>query len=511
MFPTLPSAQIEYIIRDSGSRWLVVSDAKQVAKALDVRATHPELRIITMDGDADAANDVLTFADVLERGGAEPLNDEEYAARWQAVGPGDLASIVYTSGTTGDPKGVMLTHRNFAANIESSQAVLTFDPSDVLLSFLPLNHCFERMAGYYLPLSCGAQIAYAQSIRRLRENIREVEPTYMILVPRVYEAFEEGVRGRVADAPALRRRMFAWALSVGGARDRRIQSGQSIPPLLALQWSVASSLVFGKVRQAGGFQRLKYFVSGGAALAPATADFFHAAGMPIIEGYGMTEAAPIISVNRPGKYKTGTVGPPAPAIEVRIAENGEIVCRGENVMLGYHNQPEATAAVIDGDGWLHTGDVGEIDEDGYVRITDRIKDIIVLSNGENVAPQPIESQLKSSPHISQIVLFGDGREVMTAIGVPDFDSVRAWASDGGISLPEETEDLIEIPEVRELILAEIGRLSEGLTQYQRVRDIALLPQELTPENDELTPTLKVKRRVVVERYGHLLWGTEGES
>ena len=501
VFTTLPPPQIEYIMRDSGAEWLVVSDAKQLEKSQAVRVGLPHLRLIAMDGASDEG--VVSLAEVMALGEQNPLSEEAWEALDRELGPDSLATIVYTSGTTGDPKGVLLTHGNITANVASCQEVLHFEPTDVLLSFLPLNHAFERTAGHFLPLSCGAQIAYVESLRRMRQNMQEVRPTYMILVPRVYEAFEEALKDRVSEASALRRGLFGWALSVGEARTDCEQAGRRPAGMLRLRSRVADKLVFGRAREAMGLDRLKSFVSGGAALPPATAHFFFAAGMPIIEGYGMTEAAPVITVNRPGQARLGTVGPAMPGVEVRLGEEGEVICRGPNVMAGYHNKPEATAEAIDEDGWLHTGDVGEIDEDGFLRITDRLKDLIVLTNGKKVAPQPIESHLKRSPYIAQIVLFGDGHEVVSAIVVPDLERVRQWAQEQGLELPEEPSELTATDEVRELIRTEIDALSEGLAHYEKIRGIALLDSEMTPESGELTPTLKVKRRVVVERYGHL--------
>jgi len=500
MFPTLPPAQIEYIVRDAAAGLIIVSTAPQLAKARAVQAHAPGLKIIIMDGASDPAHEVTCFADIMAQGAAQPLSPDDFAARRDAVRPEDLASIVYTSGTTGEPKGVMLTHRNFATNVAASLEALAFGPDDVFVSFLPLNHCLERTAGYYAPLQCGSLIAFAQSLRRLRDNIREVEPTYLILVPRLYEGIHQAIEEQTAKSSPLKQRMFAWALGVGRARMRAGQARRPISPLLAPQWSLARRLVLDKVRAALGLRRLKYLVSGGAPLANETAVFFHAANLPLLEGYGLTETSPVVTFNHPDFWKLDSVGLPIRDVEVKIEQNGEIICRGPNIMLGYYNKPAETAAVLDENGWFHTGDVGEIDAEGFLRITGRIKDLIVLSNGKKIAPQGVESELLRSPLIAQAVLVGDGRSTVGALLVPNFRRVREWAETQGLALPQDDAGLAARDEVLKLMRGEVERVSERLADYEKPHGLALLDHELTVESGELTPTLKVKRNVVLERY-----------
>lgn len=506
MFPTLPPPQVEYIVRDAEAAFLIVSTAAQLAKGRAVQETVPGLRIIAMEGASEPDHAVLSFADVTARGTAEPLAFAQYAALRDAVRPDDLASIIYTSGTTGEPKGVMLSHRNFVSNVDAALEVLRFGPDDVFVSFLPLNHCLERTAGYYAPLRCGSLIAFAQNLRRLRENIREIEPTFLILVPRIYEGIHAAIVEQTAKAPPLRQRMFAWALRVGRARVKQGQARRPVSPLVGLQWPLARRLVGKAVRARLGLRRLKYLVSGGAPLADETAIFFHALDLPLLEGYGMTETAPIITLNHPDCWKLGTVGLPISDVETRIADNGEVCCRGPNVMLGYYHQSEATAQVLDEDGWLHTGDVGEIDADGFLRITGRIKDLIVLSNGKKIAPQGVESELLRSPLVAQAVVVGDGCSTVGALIVPRFAALRETAQAQGLALPEDDGAVARSPEAVRLVRAEVERLSERLADYERPHGIALLDHELTVESGELTPTLKVKRNVVLERHAELVDG-----
>ncbi|NJD19057.1 MAG: long-chain fatty acid--CoA ligase, partial [Gemmatimonadetes bacterium] len=443
---------------------------------------------------------VLSFHDLLQRGTRDPLTREEFDLRGRRVQPSDLASLVYTSGTTGEPKGVMLTHRNFVSNVNASLEVLSFGPMDAFVSFLPLNHCLERTAGYYAPLKCGSMIAYAQSLRRLRENIRDVEPTCLIMVPRIYEGIHQAVMDEVEKSSPLRRRAFRWALKVGRERMRRMQAGERIPVPLLVRWSLAQRLAFRSLRAALGFGRLKHLVSGGAPLAEETAIFFHSAGMPLLEGYGMTEAAPVITFNHSKHWKLGSVGRPLRGVEVRIGAQGEILCRGPNVMPGYYDRPTESAAAIDGDGWLHTGDVGQFDKDGFLIITGRIKDLIVLSNGKKIPPQMVESELLRSPLISQVVAVGAGGSVLGALVVPRFSRLREHGSQKGIQLPEDDTSLARSREALKLIREEVERVSNRLADFERPHAIALLARALTVESGELTPTLKIRRKVVLERH-----------
>jgi long-chain acyl-CoA synthetase len=499
MFPSLPSGQMQTILADSGAWLLIVGSQSLLEKALVVREAIPDLQIITLEGERKAEPGVLSLAQVMKLG--ESKSEAELEARRGSVRPEDLASIVYTSGTSGEQKGVMLTHSNFTSNVRQCQQVLHFAPEDVLLSVLPLNHVFERTAGCYLPLACGSQVAYAESLRRLRENLLDIRPTFLILVPRFFEMLRETILDRMHKAPVLRRRLFFWALAVGQRALPRRVAHRALPPLLALERLLADWLVFSKLRAGLGLSRIRHMVSGAAALALEDNRFFQAIGIEVLEGYGLTEAAPVVACNPPGKIKLACVGPPLPGIELRIGEKDEILVRGDNVMQGYYHKPEATAATLDGEGWLHTGDVGRLDEDGYLSITDRLKDLLVLTSGKNVAPQPIENGLRTSPYISQAVVLGDRRQYVTALIVPAFERLKHWGEALGLDLPGDRAALAASQPVQKLMREEIQRLTEHLADFEKVRDSRLLTEEFTVEGGELTPTLKVKRRVVLEKYG----------
>jgi len=511
LFVSLSAEQIAYIVSDSGARALIVSDEKLLARCQLAASQRPSLRLVLMEPPAEADPRITPFAEVLRLADESPLDAAAHAERLQSVEPDDLASIIYTSGTTGDPKGVLLTHWNFASNVLAAQAVLRFSTDDVLLSFLPLNHVFERLAAYYLALSQGSMVAYTESLRRLRDNMREVEPTMMLLVPRVYEVFQETITDRVAQGPTRACRLFQWASGVGRRRTARLDSGRALSPWLAAEWWLARKLVLDRVRRTLGLRRLRYFVSGGAALPRATAEFFHSIGLPILEGYGLTETSPVVAVNRPERLKLGTVGLPLEGVEVKIDAQGEILVRGPNVMRGYHNKPEATAEAIDRDGWFHTGDIGVIDEDGYITITDRLKDLLVLASGKNVAPQPIERKLRNSAYIGEAVVLGDGRPSVTALIVPAFQRVEEWAMGQGLAKHADRAAMCADQAVRKLIREEISRLTQDLAEYEKVTRFALLDHEFSVESGQLTPTLKVRRKVVQRIYADEIKAMYGDS
>jgi long-chain acyl-CoA synthetase len=415
------------------------------------------------------------------------------------VEPDSLATLIYTSGTTGEPKGVMLTHRNIVSNVHASRAVFKDIASDDLaLSLLPLAHIFERMAGFYTMLDYGVGIAYAEGPEQLVANMNEVRPTVMCLVPRVYEKMYGRIHEKVASDPPLRQRIFRWAIGVGTEAFHCRVEKRAPGPLLRLRNAVADRLVFSKIKQRVG-GRMRLFVSGGAPLAREIAEFFGAAGLLVLEGYGLTETSPVITCNRPDDLKPGTVGKPIPGVEVNIAEDGEILTRGPHVMKGYFKKPEATAEVIDADGWFHTGDVGIVDRDGFLVITDRKKDIIVTSGGKNIAPQPIENRLKTSKYIAEVVMIGNRRHFPAALVVPSFEHLEPWARARAIPFSSR-EELIARHEVLELYDRTIEELSRDLAQFERIKKVALLPKEFSIESGELTPKLSVRRRVVEQKY-----------
>lgn len=500
LYPNLPADQACYILRDSGAVALFVSDAAQEEKLAPERAELPALRTVITFADRRGACADHTLHEVEEMGAAR--DDAEGALRYrrraEAVRPEDLLTLIYTSGTTGAPKGVMLTHDNLSCNVRASAAVIPFRTgADVALSFLPLSHIFERMAGHYLMLHVGCSIAYAESIETVPANLLEVRPTLVLSVPRLYEKMYARVLENAAAGGVVKRAIFRWARAVGERwADVRLAGGTP-GPLLALQYALGRRLVFSKLAQRTG-GRLRYFVSGGAPLSPEINRFFYAAGLVILEGYGLTETSPVIAVNTPVHFRIGTVGRPIPGVEVCLAEDGEILTRGPHVMRGYFQRDDATREAIDADGWFHTGDVGAL-HDGFLSITDRKKDLIVTAGGKNIAPQPIEGLIKGSAYVAQAVLLGDRRPFPVVLVVPDWDRLEAYASAQRLSWSRRAE-LLEMPPIRELLEREVLARVAHLARFERPKRVALLEHDFTIERGELTPSMKVKRRVIEERY-----------
>jgi long-chain acyl-CoA synthetase len=503
IYPSLTAPQILYLLNDSQSRAIFVSNEPLASKVAEVRTQAPALEhVIRMD---DAAGDgTLTLSEVRDRGRTALADDRgAVKARAAEVQPADLATIIYTSGTTGEPKGVMLTHDNIVSNVAASAPIVSdFGPDDVALSFLPLCHIFERMGGFYLMLARGVTIAYAESIEKVPANMAEVRPTLMFSTPRLYEKMYARVLEKVASDPPARQKVFHWAIGVGRRVFAHVVAGTSPGPLLKLQKAVADKLVFSKIRERVG-GRLRLFVSGGAPLAKDINEFFGAAGLLIFEGYGLTETSPVIAVNAPRALRPGTVGKPIAGVEVKIADDGEILTRGPHVMTGYFNKPEATREAIEPDGWFHTGDIGMLDKDGFLSITDRKKDLIVTSGGKKIAPQPIENALKSNPLIAEIVMVGDKRNFPSALVVPNFANLEKWAHEQGISFASR-EALVAEPRVADLYDRTVRELMNPYAQYERIKKVAILPREFSIETGELTPKLSVKRRVVEEKYKDLI-------
>ena len=498
LYPNLPAEQIAYILRDSGSSAIFVSNAVQAAKIAEIRGECPALRmVISFDEAIDGAD--LTIAELETRGAA--VDDESrrrgYRERALAVGPDDVATIIYTSGTTGDPKGVMLTHDNIYSNVVAGAAVIPFEGRDTCLSFLPLSHIFERMGGHYLMLHTGTSIAYAESMDTVPLNLTEVRPTLVLSVPRLYEKMYARVLENALAGGAVKKRIFFWARAVAERWADVKLAGGTPRGLLAAQYTLAQRLVFSKLQSRTG-GRLRYFVSGGAPLAPEINKFFYAAGLAILEGYGLTETSPVIAVNSPENFRIGTVGKPLPGVEVSIAEDGEILTRGPHVMKGYFNKPAATAEAIDTGGWFHTGDIGEL-RDGFLAITDRKKDIIVTAGGKNIAPQPIENRIKTNKYVSQAVMIGDKRKFPVVLVVPNWDSLEKWAKLQNLLWTDRAQ-LLEMPAVRAKMDREVMEELHGLARYEIPKKLGLLEHDFSIERGELTPTLKVRRRIVEKVY-----------
>lgn len=508
VYPTLAPGQVRYILADSGARFAVVSDETQLAKVLEARPGLAALEhIVVMDwrGEVRAEEGfVISLAELAARGHRRLISEDGMGRRYRelaaAVAPDALATLIYTSGTTGEPKGVMLSHRNIVSNVVACQQVVDTNQDDVALSYLPLSHAFERTVVYKY-LYTGVTVIFAESLETVARDLVTVKPTVMTGVPRVYEKLHARVLESVAQAPGWRRAIFRWALNVGRRRAEALLTRRPVPWPVRLQYPLADRLVFAKIRERTG-GRLRYLISGAAPLAKDVAAFFWAIGLPVLEGYGLTETAPVLTVNPPDAPRLGTVGKPIPGVEIRIAEDGEILARGPNVMLGYYNKPEATREALV-DGWLRTGDVGYLDADGYLVITDRKKDLIVTAGGKNIAPQPIEIRLKSDPLVAEALLVGDRRKFVAALIVPNFAALEARL--GSFAQPPvDRAALVARPEVRALYQAIVDRVNRELAQFEQIKQFALVPAEFTVAGGELTPTMKVRRRVVEDRYRDLI-------
>ena len=501
VYDSLTADQIAYILRDAGARAAFVADADQLTKLVEAANQTPDLKHVTAFDPVDAPDvpfELLSWESFEARGRGEAHLHDGYEAYARKTSPGDVATLIYTSGTTGRPKGVMLSHDNLFSNTVLASRRLDLGRSDMVLAWLPMSHVFERTAGHFCTWHCGAPRAFAESVDTVPRDMVEVRPTFMAAVPRFYEKVYDATVASATSAGGAKERIFWWAKAVGErVADARL-AGESPGPWLAVQYRIADRLVFQKLRaRTGG--RIRYFVSGSAPLSARIARFFWAAGLPVLEGYGLTESSPVISLNPIDAARLGTVGTPIDGVEVSIADDGEILCRGRNVMLGYYRNEEATREAIDPDGWLHTGDIGELDQDGYLRITDRKKELIVTSYGKNVAPQPIEETLKRSRLVDQVVLVGDGHKFIVALVVPEFERLAEWGRGEGLDF-SRPEELTRQPAAARHLLAEMDRELQEFSGYERPKQVILLDEPFTIEAGTLTPTQKVRRKVVAERY-----------
>ena len=496
IYTSLVPEQIQYIIDNSDAKVVVFSDEEMWGKIKAIRSELAKVEhYITCQ--ADGPEGTLTFADVQKRGEklAEDQPDlfEELALK---VKPEDVASIIYTSGTTGVPKGVMLKHSNFVSNVHAVLKIIEFTHKDTVLSFLPLSHVLERMVTFAY-LSKGCSIAYAESIETVAENLLEVRPHIMVSVPRVFEKIYAKVMDNVLASSSLKRKIFFWAVKIGREYGKNKLLNQPVSGSLQFKKKIAHKLVFSKIiEKTGG--RVRFFVSGGAPLSKDIAEFFYAMGLIILEGYGLTETSPVIAVNTLEDIKFGSVGKLMPGVEVKIAEDGEILTKGPHVMKGYYKMEAETQEVIK-DGWFYTEDVGYLDDEGFLTITDRKKDLIVTAGGKNVAPQPIENILKTNPYISSAVVIGDKRKFISALIVPNFEKLEEYANANNISYSDYS-DLVKNDMVVNFIESEINRATPGLASYEKVKKVALLDREFEIEKGEITPTLKVKRNIIEQKY-----------
>ncbi len=497
IYPSLLEEQTAYILQNSETSLVFVDTPAQLVKIKNIRDQVPGLRHIVSMAPQAVDDDALSLAALAERGAASDGTAALLDERVSQLTRENEATYVYTSGTTGPPKGVVQTHGNHLAALEMIEAALETQEGEVHLLFLPLAHSFARLesfAGLYL----GLTTAFAESIDALPDNMQEVRPMFMFSVPRVYEKMYARITSMAASGSSAKQAIFNWSLDVGRQVSALEQRGQPIPSGLRIKHKIAHKLVFSKLHaRVGG--RLRYFFSGGAPLAQEIAEFFHAAGILILEGYGLTETCPVLTGNRPDRYQFGTVGQPFPGVELRIAEDGEILGRGPNIAKGYYKLPEDTAEVFGDDGWFATGDIGEIDAQGFLRITDRKKDLIVTAGGKNVAPQNIENLLKTDRYISQAMVYGDKQKYLTAIVTLDPDEITAYAHQQGI---EDTriDALAAHPEIVKLLDERVTVVNQRLPSFESIIKFVIAPEDFTQEGGELTPTLKVKRKVVTEKY-----------
>ena len=484
IYPTLPADQSQFIAKDSGAKWVVGGSAEQLEKTKDL----PGISTILLKGEAGSLAEFASKTALMK--------EEAWLEGMKDIQPADVATIIYTSGTTGNPKGAMIPHRAATMVVAAVPEYLPFGPTDRFLSFLPMSHVFERIAGQFLPIGCGASIAYSKSLMTLANDMIATQPTIILCVPRFLEATRDKIVDAANKYPALRKKLFFMALGQGIKRAK----GQFAP--LA---GILDKLVGSKVRDRMG-GKIRFLVSGGAALPPHVAEFYMAFRLNVLQGYGLTETTAASCVNHPDRNKYWTVGEPLPGVEVKIAEDGEILIRGDSVMLGYYNLPEQTAEAIDNEGWFHSGDIGEW-EGGNVKITDRKKDLLILANGKNVAPQPIENKLKESDFIQEAVLFGDGSEFVYGLIIPNFERVRKKLA--GESVPEKDEDLVRSEPLKALIREEVSRINKTLADFEKVKKHEAIAATFSVDSGELTPSLKVKRKVVRDRYADLLTDLKG--
>jgi long-chain acyl-CoA synthetase len=501
IYPTYPPDLIQYIVNDGDVKTLFVEDATQLAKVNELRGKMAGLEhIVVIQGLApgQGAADVMSWDTLREKGRAAlAALRGELDGRIDGTKPDDIATIVYTSGTTGPPKGVVQTHGNHMAALGSSGQTMTAAEGDVHLLFLPLAHSFGRLESF-IGVYRGLTTAFAENIDKLRENLPETRPHFICSVPRVFEKVYAGAIARAEGGPPLKRKIFHWAVGVGREVSRLKQASKPVPAWLGLKYRIADKLVFSKMQAALG-GRLRFAVSGGAPLSPEIAQFFHAAGILILEGYGLTETCPVLTFNRLDHFKFGSVGQPLPGLEVKIAPDGEILGRGPNIAKGYFKKPDATAEVFLSDGWFATGDIGRIDDDGFLFITDRKKDLIITAGGINIAPQNIENLLKGDPFISQAMVHGDKRPYPVALITVNPEELAKLAKDAGLA-SQEPAALVKHPRVLERVTRIVELKNGELQSYAKIKRFSILPEDFTVDNGLLTPTLKVKRKVIREKY-----------
>lgn len=502
IYATDSSEEAEFILKNSDAKICFVSTESHLDRVLKVKKKLPKLELIVQyDDTGKKRKGIVSFADALKEGEAYK-KPAEFDTRLAAIKPNDIATIIYTSGTTGDPKGVMLTHDNFMQNtLQSIDAYSElFSDKDMFLSILPLSHAFERVTGYYCAILGGGTVSFVEDVSKtLLEDIKAVRPTVVVSVPRIFEKVHAAITSKIADASPLKRRIFKWAMNIGYKNVPYICNGKSRTGLFASKYDLADKLVFSKLKEAVGFDRINFVVCGGGPLAVSDAEFFLGMDICLCEGYGMTETSPVTNSNRPRHMKPGTVGPAVKGTTIKIADDGEILIKGPQVMLGYYKDKASTKETMTKDGFIKTGDKGVIDEEGFLAITGRIKDIIITAGGKNISPQTIENKLKESPYIEQIALIGDRRKFISALIVPEFGELSKWAKKRGVAF-ENSKDLISKKETVDLFSEEVKKLMASFARVEQIRRFTLLADNWSQETGELTPSLKVKRHVIEEKY-----------
>ncbi len=504
LYPSLTSESVEFILNNSESKAIIVSTKFQLNKVMKVRDKCKSLKFIILLNEKDiddSKKDIYAFSKVQELGKSfKKEHPNLLKDNLNFIKPSDVCTIIYTSGTTGEPKGVVLTHHNILSNVQAALDCFPISSTDVFLSFLPLCHIFERMAGYYTAFAAKCTVCYAESIETVAQNLIDIKPTIMTSVPRLFERIHSKIIKNVESQPEKKQKIFYWAMDAGKRYREALKKGK-IPLSLSLQYKLADKLVYKKLQEKTG-GNLRFFISGGAALPRALGEFFEAIGIIIVEGYGLTESSPVIAANRVDDYKFGSVGKPFPGVEIKIASDGEILAKGSNIMQGYFKNKKETDATIK-DGWLYTGDIGVFDADGFLLITDRKKHLFKTSAGKYIAPTPIESMFLASKYIDQFVLIGDRRMFLTALIVPDYEAIKEYADSHKIPY-EKLEDLIRDEQIYKLLDKEMDQFQKKLANYERVRKFVLLDRPFTIESGEITPSLKIKRKYVEERYQDLI-------
>jgi long-chain acyl-CoA synthetase len=501
IYATNSAEESRYIIDNSDAKKCFAGTKEHMDKIVKAREKLPNLDDIIIFDDIDnPPAGVLTLKQALAEGRAA-ANKDEFDKRLAPINIEDVATIIYTSGTTGNPKGVMLTHKNFVSNVNQAHAIdpdfLTADHT--FLSFLPLAHSLERTCGYYIPIFLGHKVAFAESAEKLLANFGEIRPTFLVSVPRIYEKIHSGIIAKVATAPPVKKALFGWAMGVAKENLPYVCNNRERSGLFALKYNLADKIIFSKLRATLGMDKLVAAISGGGPLSVSDAEFFLGMGITVLEGFGLTETTPITNANRPKWIKPGTVGPAVKDTTIRIGEDGEVLIKGPQVMKGYYKNEAATKEAFTEDGYFRTGDIGEIDRDGYLKITGRIKDIIVTSGGKNISPQNLENALLMSAFIEQAAVIGDNRKYLSALIVPAFATLESWAKEKNIPFSNR-QDLIKNPEVNKLIEQEIGAQLKEFGKVEQIRKFALLESEWSQDTGEMTPTMKLKRKVIRQKY-----------